>query len=63
MSFILVQIILFVIKCTKTTLIMHAIFVFNHWIYLKNKDFMTMDYYKSVAVAFEYDDLATGEVH
>lgn len=42
---------------------MHAVFVFNHWIYLKNKDFMTMDYYKSVAVAFEYDDLATGEVH
>lgn len=61
MSFKLVhvQIILFVIK----TLIMHAIFVFNHWIYLKNKNFMTMDYYKSVAIAFEYDDLATREVH
>lgn len=42
---------------------MHAVFVFNHWIYLKNKDFMTMHYYKSVAVAFEYDDLATREVH
>lgn len=44
---------------------MHAIlkFVFNHWIYLKNKNFMTMDYYKSVAIAFEYDDLATREVH
>lgn len=42
---------------------MHAIFVFNHWIYLKNKHFMTMDYYKSVAIAFEYDDLATREVH
>lgn len=42
---------------------MYVIFVFNYWIYLKNKNFMIMDYYKSVVVVFEYDDLVIREVY